>query len=197
MTELSRRRMSQGDARAAESLDKSINGLTDAIHEVRRISADLRPGVLDDLGLGPALKTLIDAFSLRTQIKTDFKTVVFSNRLSKEAKIALYRIAQEALTNIERHAEASHVKLEMTGHRKGATLRVQDNGCGVKNPNKSAGLGLRNMQERMDQLGGTLRLLSSSSGTVVEASVPLSQLLPPDESTNVPTSPPPHERRPA
>ncbi|MEP5760384.1 MAG: cache domain-containing protein [Litoreibacter sp.] len=197
MTELSRRRMSQGDARAAESLDKSINGLTDAIHEVRRISADLRPGVLDDLGLGPALKTLIDAFSLRTQITTDFKTVVFNNRLSKEAKIALYRIAQEALTNIERHAEASHVKLEMSGHRKGATLRVQDNGCGVKNPNKSAGLGLRNMQERMDQLGGTLRLLSSNSGTVIEASVPLSQLLPPDESTSVPISPTSHERRPA
>jgi two-component system NarL family sensor kinase len=180
MMELAKRRISKGDARASESLDKSITGLTDAIHEVRRISADLRPGVVDDLGLGPALKSLIDAFSLRTGITTEFETVVFRNRLSKDAKIALYRIAQEALTNIERHAEASHVSVEVSGHRRGATMRIQDNGRGLEQSGPSSGLGLRNMQERMEQLNGTLRLMSSANGTVIEASVPLSHMLPPD-----------------
>jgi two-component system NarL family sensor kinase len=186
MTELARKRILKGDPKASESLDKSIAGLNDAIHEVRRISADLRPGVLDDLGLGPALKSLIDAFSLRTGIETEFETVVFRNRLYKDAKIALYRIAQEALTNIERHADASHVSVKVSGHRRGATMRIQDNGRGLDHSKNTAGLGLRNMQERIEQLSGTLRLLSSGNGTVIEASVPLSQMLPPDPTAEVP-----------
>lgn len=187
MTELAKKRILKDDPRASESLDKSISGLNDAIHEVRRISADLRPGVLDDLGLGPALKSLIAEFSQRTGIETEFETVVFRNRLSKDAKIALYRIAQEALTNIERHADASHVSVKVSGHRRGATMRIQDNGRGLDQTKNTSGLGLRNMQERIEQLRGTLRLLSSSNGTVIEASVPLSQMLPPDPTSDIPS----------
>jgi two-component system NarL family sensor kinase len=177
--ELARRRVSSGDARAAGDLGKGINGLTEAIHEVRRISADLRPGVLDDLGLGPALKSLMDDFAARTGIKTQFETVVFRNRLDKDAKIALYRIAQEALTNVERHADAGEVSLEVFGHRRGATMRIQDNGSGIDQGKRPGGLGLRNMQERIDQLNGSLRVLSTDQGTTIEASVPLSHMLPP------------------
>ncbi len=178
--ELARKRVSTNDARAEGDLDKGIAGLTDAIHEVRRISADLRPGVLDDLGLGPALKSLMEDFKTRTGTQTHFETVVFRNRLDKDAKIALYRIAQEALTNVERHAEASTVSLEVFGHRRGATLRIQDDGKGIGGESRKGGLGLRNMQERIDQLGGTLRVLSTDAGTVIEASVPLSHMLPPE-----------------
>ena len=184
--ELARKRVLGGDPKASESLDKGIDGLTEAIHEVRRISADLRPGVLDDLGLGPALKSLIDEFARRTGIETEFKTVVFRNLLDKDAKIALYRIAQEALTNVERHAEASHVLIEVFGHRNGATMRVQDNGTGLVGRTSHegyGGLGLRNMQERIDQLKGTLRVLSSDDGTTIEASVPLTHMLSPKNST--------------
>ncbi|WP_394199717.1 cache domain-containing protein [Litoreibacter albidus] len=180
--ELARKRVMSGEPRASESLDKGIDGLTEAIHEVRRISSDLRPGVLDDLGLGPALKSLIDEFSRRTGIETEFKTVVFRNLLDKDAKIALYRIAQEALTNVERHAKASHVSIEIFGHRNGATMRVEDNGTGIigEAPRKGVGgLGLRNMQERIAQLKGTLRVISSETGTLIEASVPLTHLLSP------------------
>lgn len=177
--ELARRRVKTNDARAEDDIAKGIDGLTDAIHEVRRISADLRPGVLDDLGLGPALKSLIDDFSARTGLATKFETVVFRNRLDKDAKIALYRIAQEALTNVERHSEAKQVSLEVFGHRSGATLRIQDDGLGIDSNRRSGGLGLRNMQERIDQLNGTLRVLSSATGTTIEASVPLSHMLPP------------------
>ncbi|SHE76539.1 two-component system, NarL family, sensor kinase [Litoreibacter ascidiaceicola] len=181
--ELAAKRVMGGDPRASESLDKGIGGLTEAIHEVRRISADLRPGVLDDLGLGPALKSLIEEFSRRTGTEVEFKTVVFRNRLDKDAKIALYRIAQEALTNVERHADASHVSIEVFGHRSGATMRITDNGTGIAARPSSetiGGLGLRNMQERIDQLKGTLRVLSSDKGTIIEASVPLTHMLSPE-----------------
>ncbi|MEM7598448.1 MAG: cache domain-containing protein [Pseudomonadota bacterium] len=183
-----RRRLTTGDARASENLDTGIEHLSGAIHEVRRISRDLRPGMLDDLGLGPALKALVDDFSERTGIATEFDTVVFRNRLDDDAKTALYRIAQEALTNVERHASASHVSMDLRGHNRGATLRITDNGRGLTpqsdaRRNPSTGLGLRNMQERVEQLDGTLRILSSKTGTVIEASVPLSHLLPPENRT--------------
>ncbi|MFW8636209.1 cache domain-containing protein [Cribrihabitans pelagius] len=185
-----RRRLGRGDSAGAEApLGKGITSLLTAISEVRRISRDLRPGVLDDLGLGPALKALTDDFAARTGIETEFSTVVFRNRLDQDAKIALYRIAQEALTNIERHADASKVSISLRGHTRGATMRITDNGCGLPSADMrgGTGIGLRNMQERMEQLDGTLRILSSrggQSGTVIEAGLPLSHLLPPgDEAT--------------
>ena len=179
--ELARRRLRTGDVRTEESLDKGIESLGQTIQEVRRISRDLRPGVLDDLGLGPALKALTDDFSTRTGIEVDFETVVFRNRLDKEARIALYRVAQEALTNVERHAGASRVQMTVRGHRAGAVLRIADDGVGMDRDRRrqSGGLGLRNMAERMEQLHGTLRVLSSPEGTVIEAQVPLSHMLTP------------------
>ncbi|MGG7646328.1 cache domain-containing protein [Rhodovulum sp. YNF3179] len=186
--ELAARRVMAGDARASENIGKSIEGLNGAIQEVRRISRDLRPGVLDDLGLGPALQTLTDEFERRTGVRTHFKTVVFRNRLDKDAKIALYRIAQEALTNVERHSEASQVSLEVFGHSSGATLRISDDGRGIAPEARAAGtgLGIRNMQERMERLGGTLRILSTASGTTIEAQVPLTHMLPPEQTRKVP-----------
>lgn len=185
--DIARRRLAAGDDRASETLDTGIDHLSGAIQEVRRISRDLRPGVLDDLGLGPALKALTDDFGKRTGIRTQFDTAVFRNRLDEDAKIALYRVAQEALTNVERHSGATKLSIDIRGHARGATLRIADNGHGLdqtqtlSTPN--SGLGLRNMQERIEQLDGHLRILSSKSGTVIEATVPLSHLLPPEPAT--------------
>ena len=180
--DLTRRRLQMADARAGDSLDKGMGNLTTAIQEVRRISRDLRPGTLDDLGLGPALQALTEEFSERTGLNTELETVVFRNRLDDDAKTALFRIAQEALTNIERHSEATEVRVRIFGHKKGATLRVQDNGKGFQPDSAKGGLGLRNMEERIEQLDGTLRILSSPSGTMIEAEVPLTHLLRPDTS---------------
>ncbi|WP_300018754.1 cache domain-containing protein [uncultured Roseobacter sp.] len=186
-----RRKLDRGDRTANEPLSKGIETLGVAISEVRRISRDLRPGVLDDLGLGPAIKALAEDFSERTGVRVDFQTVVFRNRLDGEAKIAMYRIAQEALTNVERHALASHVRIDLRGHKKGATLRIEDNGRGLPDDsiNPTGGLGLRNMQERVEQLEGTLRIARprGGNGTIIEVSVPLSHLLPPEPET--PTRP--------
>ncbi|MEO0484286.1 MAG: cache domain-containing protein [Pseudomonadota bacterium] len=184
--EAARRRLANGDMRAQGNIDTGIDALGGAIQEVRRISRDLRPGVLDDLGLGPALKALVEDFGQRNGIETQFRTVVFRNRLDEESKIALYRVAQEALTNIERHAGATRVTLELEGNRKGAQMKITDDGCGlneVRGTDPRGGLGLRNMQERVEKLDGTLRILSSRKGTVIEARVPLSHMLPPPSTT--------------
>ncbi len=183
--ELAKRRLSTGDPKAVESVEKGIAGLNGAIQEVRRISRDLRPGLLDDLGLGPAIQALTESFAARTGIAVEFETVVFRNRLDQEAKIALYRIAQEALTNIERHARASRVTVNLRGHRRGALMRIEDDGIGLgtqAEAPENGGMGLRNMAERIEQLDGTLRVMSSRSGTVIEAQVPLSHMLPPEDA---------------
>jgi two-component system NarL family sensor kinase len=193
-----RRQITSGNPAALDSLEKGMGALSASISEVRRISRDLRPGALDDLGLGPALEALTDDFSERTGIPVDFQTEVFRNRLDPEAKIALYRIAQEALTNIERHAGASHVSLALTGHPKGATLQITDNGKGVRVPGSTrrgaehgTGLGLRNMQERVEQLDGSLRikpLSGKNTGTSVTAQVPLAHLLAPAQKPDEPST---------
>ncbi|MEO0665629.1 MAG: cache domain-containing protein, partial [Pseudomonadota bacterium] len=180
-----RRRLATGDPRAGQNIDSGIDALGGAIQEVRRISRDLRPAVLDDLGLGPALKALVEDFSARNEVSSEFKTVVFRNRLDDEAKIALYRVAQEALTNVERHAQATHVSLTLEGNARGARMRIADNGQGLPTSqarDPRAGLGLRNMQERVEKLNGTLNVVSSRKGTVVEIKVPLSHMLAPERA---------------
>lgn len=186
--ELARRLAGRGDARAGPELDGSITALQDALGEVRRISHDLRPGVLDDLGLGPALKSLCESFEARTGVPVEFRTVVFRNRLDIDAKTALYRIAQEALTNIERHAGARAVSVRVFGHRRGATLRIEDDGCGLPPAPTRGGMGLRNMAERIEQLDGDLTVSSrlDGRGTRIEATVPLSHLLTPESGTVAP-----------
>jgi len=184
--ELARRRLVKGDERATESLNQGIENLNGAIQEVRRISRDLRPGVLDDLGLGPALQGLAEDFGKRTGIVVKFETNPFRNRLDADAKIALYRIAQEALTNIERHAEATEIEVLVRGTRSGALLRISDNGKGIPSPRRdeTGGLGLRNMAERVEQLDGTLRIVSGATGTTIEATVPLSHMLSPGDDSD-------------
>lgn len=185
-----RRRLKVGDSRSEDTLERGMEHLNTAIQEVRRISRDLRPGILDDLGLGPALRALTEDFGERTGIETECHTVVFRNRLHADAKFSLYRVAQEALTNIERHAGASHVTIDLRGHRRGATMRISDNGVGIAKNDASqqsiGGLGLRNMQERVEQLGGHLRINSGRNGTEIVAEVPLAHFLPPEQETDDP-----------
>lgn len=184
--DVTRRQLSAEHRDVPKTLDKGIEGLASAVQEIRSISRDLRPGVLDDLGLGPALKTLTEEFSNRTGMSSEFSTVVFRNRLDADAKIALYRVAQEALTNIERHANASIVRVSVRGDRRGAILTISDDGQGIDPSRKAAsqsangGSGMRNMQERMEQLNGAFSVTSSKGGTTIEARLPLSHMLPPD-----------------
>lgn len=166
----------KGDA--TDSIDRAAKNLNLAIREVRQISHDLRPGVLDDLGLARALKNLGDDFSSRSGIAVSTRTVAFKNLLSFEAKTTLYRIAQEALTNIERHSNATRAEIGLSLSRNGVTLRIADNGEGFDCPAEAAkskssnGIGLKNMQERLEPFDGQLKIASGSSGTIVEACLP-------------------------
>ncbi|MEM1398910.1 MAG: cache domain-containing protein [Pseudomonadota bacterium] len=174
---------------ASEPICRAEDNLNLAIREVRRISHDLRPGILDDLGLSKALENLAEEFSTRTGVDVDVETTSFKNLLRNDAKTALYRIAQEALTNIERHAKASKVDLGLLLNRNEVTLRIADNGQGfgvqrLKKGETKTGIGLKNMKERLQRLDGALTISSTSAGTVIEAKLPHSVLQRPSRASS-------------
>lgn len=178
--DLARRKVESGGDGAFEAIAKGADALNGAIKEVRRLSHDLRPGILDDLGLTAALESLTSNFTDRTGIPVKVESVAFKNLLQPEAKTALYRVAQEALNNIERHANATEVSLTLASHQGRVQMTVRDNGRGFRtddrrNPrNRMGGLGLRNMQERMAHFGGQMLVDTSDSGTTLRAVLPKS-----------------------
>ena len=177
MLDLAAAKVRSGAPDAADVIERGAHGINDAIKEVRRISHDLRPGVLDDLGLTAALEALTDSFAERTGITVELKSVAFKNLILPEARTALYRVAQEALTNIERHANATRVRVVITSASNGPQMLIDDDGQGFADPparRSSRGLGLRNMQERMEYFGGSLDVRTTSKGTTLRARLPKS-----------------------
>lgn len=177
--ELALERLRKGQDNAVEPIEKAAKGLQDTIGEVRRISKDLRPSVLDDIGLSAALESMCAQFGQRTGIEVHFKKHVFTKQLPKEVKTTLFRVAQEALTNIERHAGASEVKVELVRRVDGARLVISDDGIGFDiqrfsgGKNAFDGIGLRNMQERLGFHDAELSVWSATGeGTVIEAYLP-------------------------
>jgi signal transduction histidine kinase len=153
-----------------------LRDLTGATLEgVRRLAIDLRPPMLDDLGLEAALQSLVQDFSQRWPVKATF-TSGRLGRLPVGVELVLYRIVQEALSNVAKHADASQVLVRLT--RKGRALRllVEDDGCGfdveATKDSRESGLGLFGMEERLALVGGTLRVESATrGGTRVSADV--------------------------
>jgi len=149
--------------------------IDETLAEVRRISHDLHPSILDDLGLMSAVQALVDQFSARTNIDVVLTKTPFRNLLPTDAKTALYRIVQEALTNIERHAQATTVSIVFEIKDKWYLLNILDNGIGFDTDLSNrgeAGLGLRNMSERMSYYNGIFEIKSSSQGTDLSAGIP-------------------------
>jgi signal transduction histidine kinase len=150
------------------------------IESIRRISRDLRPHALDDLGLIPVLRADCDEFGQRTHIRFNLDGVRMIGRLSGEVEIALYRIFQTALRNVQQHAHARHVTVELA--RQGAFVQfaIKDDGIGFDADNppgggkEKGGFGLAEMRERALCVGGTLSVKSAlRSGTEIKVSVPL------------------------
>ncbi len=149
----------------------------ETLEGVRRLAIDLRPPMLDDLGLEAAIQSHVQDFSARWQINVNF-TSSGLGRLPPNVELVLYRIVQEALSNVAKHASASRVETRLS--RKGRTLRllVEDDGCGfdveAAKGSRQSGLGLFGMEERLALIGGTLRVESSpGKGTRLSAEVPL------------------------
>jgi two-component system NarL family sensor kinase len=159
---------------ASVALKQGIVQIIDVMIDVRRISHDLYPTILDDEGLGTALEQLGREFTSRSAIPVQV-TVEAGPRIQKEAAKALYRFAQQALGNIESHAMAKQVTLSMR-HNHGITLRIEDDGVGFDVAavldQRREGLGLTNMRERIEMLGGSFSVHSAPGATVLKAHLP-------------------------
>jgi two-component system NarL family sensor kinase len=165
----------QQQARA--SFERTAEELNKVLGEVRRISHDLRPTLLDDLGLAAALEHLAQEFSQHSGMPVEFASSGAVDKLPQVVGTVLFRIAQEALTNIERHAGARTISLALARRRDDLTLAIRDDGVGFDTEDVAVhpqrGIGLRNMLERLDAIGGVLRITSSKAGTTVCASIDL------------------------
>lgn len=160
-------------SRAGEALEEAREAARHSIDEVRRIVRDLRPEALDDLGLPSALSTMVANFEQRTGIRVERHIPQDLPRLSPEQDLVLYRVIQEALTNVARHAEAERHQLvveHVDGH---VVVIVRDDGCGFDQPPPHHG-GIRGMQERALLVHGTVDVTSArGEGTEVVLRVPV------------------------
>ncbi|MRW86807.1 histidine kinase [Pseudoduganella sp. FT26W] len=153
--------------------EHAADQLSNVMAEVRRISHNLRPAILDDIGLAAALHHLGQEYTHSSGTPVHFEASGCTDALPDVANTVLFRLAQEALTNIERHAGASRIDIMLAGEALGVTLRIRDDGHGFDAEgialHPQRGIGLRNMMERMDAIGGRFEIRSSTDGTVVTA----------------------------
>ena len=157
------------EAAAAELRELVLSTL----HDVRRLAVELRPKALDDFGLEPALERLTTTFAEQTGIAVDYHARI-PERLPADVETALYRIVQEALTNIVKHAEATRVSVVVTRQQNSVKAVVEDDGVGFDRAmTREDGLGLLGMRERVQLVGGRFTIESTAgSGTTVAAEVP-------------------------
>jgi two-component system NarL family sensor kinase len=176
----------QNNDDSSKEMDRAMQFICKIMGDIRCISHQLHPGLLEDYGLGAALEELGRDFSQRTGIEVKVERLSIRNILSTEVKTALYRIAQESLTNIERHANASTVTLTLKLIPGWLVLEIIDNGQGFDyqhydkvSDNKAharQGIGLRNIKERLSFYQGDLLVNSENTGTKILARIPQSQL---------------------
>ncbi|MEX2023945.1 MAG: GAF domain-containing sensor histidine kinase, partial [Thermoleophilaceae bacterium] len=161
------------DAERAEALGAVRGQVVETLRDVRRLAVELRPKALDDFGLVAALERLRDTFSEQTGMRVDLESQI-GGRLPSDVETALYRIVQEALTNIVKHAQASSISIVLTRSSRAVSAVIEDDGRGFTPDSGGEGLGLLGMAERLALLGGKLKIESSrGAGTTIVAEVPL------------------------
>lgn len=169
----------------ASLLTDSLKLLDEVIRQVRSLALDLRPSLLDELGLAPALKWYIKRQGERAGWETEYSAHVVNNHLPPEVAITCFRIVQEALTNVARYAEATHVRVTLERQGDRIVLTIEDNGKGFNvekaktRARTGISIGLLGMEERARLVGGRMTITSSpKTGTRVTASLPLGELNP-------------------
>jgi signal transduction histidine kinase len=162
------------EARAALAAVRDTVATT--LQDVRRLAVELRPSALDDFGLVPALDRLVATFREQTGMQVDFEAGVGDERFPPEVETSLYRIVQEALTNVVKHAGATRVAILIVRRGGSVAAVIEDDGRGFE-PARAVdgdGLGLTGMRERLALIGGSLRIESTEAGgTTVAAEVPV------------------------
>ena len=163
------------DHPARADLARLREQVVSALQDVRRLAVELRPAVLDDFGLVPALERLTDAFAEQSDVRVDFHSALGEKRLPSEVETTLYRVVQESLTNIVKHANAQHVSVSIARRASTAAAVIEDDGDGF-DPRAvhEEGVGLLGMRERLSFVDGRLEIESRpGSGTTIVAEVPL------------------------
>ncbi|MBG6070769.1 MULTISPECIES: cache domain-containing protein [unclassified Polaromonas] len=154
-------------------LKRGLERLSEALLEVRRISHGLRPALLDDFGLGPAIEVLANEVQEQCSMKIVFSTHGKPCAIPMNQSTSLFRISQEALTNAKLHSGAANVRVKLVYHRHQISLSIKDDGKGFNlreiQTDQRSGIGLRNMRERMEGLGGALKIYADDDGTEVQA----------------------------
>jgi len=169
-------RTSRRDASFQGFLAKFRTDLNEAHATVRELTASLRPGILDDLGLVAAVESYLEEYEDRTGIACHFDSGVDSLELGQDISVALYRVAQEALTNAARHSGAQRVEVKLSREDQGhLLLRIRDDGCGfdLASLDWQTSFGLLGMRERLQLVGGQMEIVTRpGAGTEIKASVP-------------------------
>jgi signal transduction histidine kinase len=164
----------QGPAALTDATAALRELIVAALRDVRRLAVELRPKALDDFGLVPALERLAQTFAEQTGMEFEVEESLGGQRLSSDAETALYRIVQEALTNVVKHAGARRVSIVLTRRDGGVAAVVEDDGQGFDPEGEHEGLGLLGIRERLALLGGGLEIESApGKGTTLVAEVPL------------------------
>jgi PAS domain S-box-containing protein len=164
-----------------EILDKAkkMSGLIDAtIQSVKKIATELRPGLLDDLGLASAIEWQAEEFQKSTGIKCELIVMISDISLGKDLSTAIFRIVQEALTNVARHAEATKVTVKLEEKDGQLVLTVRDNGIGITEDeiSKAGKFGLVGIRERVLALGGEMRISGiHEKGTTMNVILPINE----------------------
>ena len=164
---------------SAEDIPAALSDLRELVvgtlQDVRRLAVELRPKALDDFGLVPAVERLVETFRSSTGITVELESRLGERRLPSEVETTLYRVIQEALTNIARHAGAQRVSVLLVRRDSSATAVVEDDGGGFSiEDEKRGGIGLAGMRERLALLEGRLLVESDpAAGTTLVAEVPL------------------------
>jgi signal transduction histidine kinase len=162
-----------GDGRAAVAELRAL--VVSTLQDVRRLAVELRPAALDDFGLVPAIERLRDSVEEQSELSVDVQSELGDERLPADTETALYRIAQEAFTNVLKHAGAHRVAVKLSRRDDAVTLVVHDDGKGFDQAEiRDGSLGLVGMRERVALLGGRLAIESSEgAGTMLRAEVPV------------------------
>jgi len=161
-----------------DRMQSIVGAIELATETVRRLATALRPPALDHLGLAAAIELEAAGVSRRTGVRCRVSGTLNAPGLTPEQTTAVFRIVQEALTNVVRHANASAVKILLRGTARVTSVRIQDNGCGITDAalRDPASIGLLGMRERADLMGATLSITARpGKGTVVLISVPITR----------------------
>src|SRR5271154_6985804 len=144
------------------------------IVEVRTLSHLLHPPLLEEMGLDSAVPWYTQGFTQRSGIVIDLHKEDFPERLPAALEVAIFRVLQESLTNIHRHSASKRAWIDLLVKNDAVVLRVRDEGKGFAgNGDARSGVGIASMRERVRELGGELRVVSSGQGTLIEATLPL------------------------